>query len=343
MSRKKEKQENVSFIFPSALTSLKSVETPVEALEVLHSDAEMQDLRNAVRYRIRFQKQKYAYLSCSVKLCRSTFRYRLSREGIWELTHAECRHSHRLAQTQQTKFKLALEYLRTLPLLVSPMAMRHTVCTEFGLTDKQFYYILAKSRGGPKTVSEIINDLEKKGFDVYMSEEENRPAFRPPEMLLLTNERMKEEFKRYGDVVSFDYTFNLIKDTHPSGRKWKVGYFLGTSACKRVIPMAIVCALHENTASYCDVFRTFIKAMGGEPDVLVTDEEHAIRAAITELKAQGDFIGTHLLDAYHVLHNVRKRLKRKENVVLFSKALHARNSSEFDRWAQELRRQMAID
>ncbi len=61
---------------------------------------------------------------------------------------------------------------------------------------------------------------------------------------------------------------------------------------------------------------------------------------MVELATSGEFDGTHLFDAYHVLHNVRKRLRRKENVLLFSKILHARNLHEFDRRSEEARRKL---
>lgn len=67
--------------------------------------------------------------------------------------------------------------------------------------------------------------------------------------------------------------------------------------------------------------------MEGQPKVLITDEERAIGSSLKELQESIDFLGIHLLDAYHVLHNVRKRLKRKENVVLFSRILHSKNVS----------------
>lgn len=82
---------------------------------------------------------------------------------------------------------------------------------------------------------------------------------------------MKKHFEIYGEVVSFDYTFSLIKNPHPSGKKWKVGFFLASSSCKRITPLAIAISLNDNTESYCQVFRTFMKAMRGRPRVLVTD------------------------------------------------------------------------
>lgn len=82
-----------------------------------------------------------------------------------------------------------------------------------------------------------------------------------------------------------------------------------------------------------------MRAMEGEPGVFITDEDHALKAAILELQRAKDFRGKHLLDSYHVLHNIRKRLRRKENVVLFSRVVHARNISEFNYRVHELRKQ----
>jgi len=95
---------------------------------------------------------------------------------------------------------------------------------------------------------------------------------------------MKRLFKMYGDLVSFDLTFNLIKNKHPSGSKWKLGFFLATSSCKRITPLAVVATLFETKEVYVQILRTFFRAIGGQPPVIVTDEERAIHAAIEELQ-----------------------------------------------------------
>ena len=69
--------------------------------------------------------------------------------------------------------------------------------------------------------------------------------------------------------------------------------------------------------------------MGGQPAVIVTDEERAIHAAIEELQTLRQFSGIHLYDAFHILHNVKKKLTEKEHVVLFSRILHAKNTIEY--------------
>ena len=55
---------------------------------------------------------------------------------------------------------------------------------------------------------------------------------------------MKEYFRYYGDLISFDLSFNLIKNRNDD-KTWKVGVFLGTSAYKRIVPLAIVATLYE--------------------------------------------------------------------------------------------------
>ena len=55
---------------------------------------------------------------------------------------------------------------------------------------------------------------------------------------------MKKSFAMYGDTVSFDLSFNMIKNIHESGKKWKVGFFVGTSSNKHIVPFAIVVMLH---------------------------------------------------------------------------------------------------
>ena len=145
---------------------------------------------------------------------------------------------------------------------------------------------------------------------------------------------MKRLFAHYGDVVSFDLSFNLIKNPHRSGKKWKVGFFLGTSNCKHVVPLGLVATLNETKETYAQIFKTFFNAMGDTPGVVVTDEERAISAALNELKSSRVWFGNHLYDSYHILHNVRKKLKKKDDIGYFSHLIHAKNEYEFDYWVR---------
>ena len=58
---------------------------------------------------------------------------------------------------------------------------------------------------------------------------------------------MKEKFKEYGEIVSIDLTFNMIKDTKDEGKKYKLGFFLGSSRTKRIVPLGFVVTLNTYT------------------------------------------------------------------------------------------------
>lgn len=91
---------------------------------------------------------------------------------------------------------------------------------------------------------------------------------------------MKENLREYGEVVSFDLTYNLIKNTNESGVKWKLGVFLALTSSKKMAPLALVCVLHTTREVYVQMIRTFIVAMGTCPPVFVTDEEKGLLAAL---------------------------------------------------------------
>lgn len=55
---------------------------------------------------------------------------------------------------------------------------------------------------------------------------------------------MKKQFATYGDLVSFDLTFSLVKGQQ-SSQKWKLGCFLGQSRAKHMVPLGLVLTLHE--------------------------------------------------------------------------------------------------
>lgn len=73
----------------------------------------------------------------------------------------------------------------------------------------------------------------------------------------------------------------MVKDQSASGGSWKLGCFLGTSISKRMVPLALVLTLYENTEAYASIMSTFFRAMEGQPAVLITDEEKAIGAALS--------------------------------------------------------------
>lgn len=82
---------------------------------------------------------------------------------------------------------------------------------------------------------------------------------------------MKRAFALYGERVSFDLTFRLIKNRTEEGGTWKVGVFLGLSACNRLAPLGIAIMTESNKDAYADIFRMFFAGVGGVPKVIISD------------------------------------------------------------------------
>jgi hypothetical protein len=74
---------------------------------------------------------------------------------------------------------------------------------------------------------------------------------------------MKKAFSMYGERVSFDLTFRLIKNKSESGSSWKAGVFLGLSSTNRLVPFGVALTLDSNKEAYMELFRMFFVAVGG--------------------------------------------------------------------------------
>lgn len=75
----------------------------------------------------------------------------------------------------------------------------------------------------------------------------------------------------------------------------------------------------------------FFLAVGGQPRVIISDEERAIAFALKQLQENGDFKGVHMLDSYHILHNIYKKLKGKSEITYFSNMIHSKNEAELSK------------
>jgi hypothetical protein len=82
---------------------------------------------------------------------------------------------------------------------------------------------------------------------------------------------MKKAFQDYGERVSFDLTSRLIKNRTEEGGSWKVGVFLGLSACNRLVPFGIAIMTESNKEAYNEIFRMFFAGVGGQPKVIISD------------------------------------------------------------------------
>ena len=121
--------------------------------------------------------------------------------------------------------------------------------------------------------------------------------------------------------MSFDITYNLIKEIKEvqgeKPKKWGLGLFLGKNNNNMTIPFGVCLINSQNKADFKNVFRSFFDIMNAQPQSILTDQQIAIIGALEELKSERIWDGSHILDTFHILKNLRKKIG-KENSNLFN-------------------------
>ena len=51
---------------------------------------------------------------------------------------------------------------------------------------------------------------------------------------------MKENFKKFGNWMGFDFTFNLVQEIKEGKQQYRLGVFIGISASKKIVPFGLV-------------------------------------------------------------------------------------------------------
>jgi hypothetical protein len=95
---------------------------------------------------------------------------------------------------------------------------------------------------------------------------------------------MKEQYKRFGILVGFDLTFNLISERAENDREYMIGVFASTNLFKKIIIFGLVVTNSQSVFAYTYIFREFFSMMGADPLVIVTDEEKGMYQALKRLK-----------------------------------------------------------
>jgi hypothetical protein len=78
-----------------------------------------------------------------------------------------------------------------------------------------------------------------------------------PDLMIAVSPLMKENFRRFGDWMGFDFTFNLIQEIKEEKQPWRVGVFVGISASKKIVPFGLVICNEETADRYYSIFKTF--------------------------------------------------------------------------------------
>jgi hypothetical protein len=68
----------------------------------------------------------------------------------------------------------------------------------------------------------------------------DHPTDRYPRIIVTVSRTMRANFARFGDLLSFDVTYNLIKNNTSDGRRYRLGVFTVFDTNIRILLAGIV-------------------------------------------------------------------------------------------------------
>ncbi|GKB13226.1 FAR1-related sequence 5-like protein [Tanacetum coccineum] len=112
------------------------------------------------------------------------------------------------------------------------------------------------------------------------------------------DEVAKCNYKEFGDIVSFDATFNNNK------YNMKFVPFIGVDNHGKCVTLGSGMLLHEDTKSYTWLLKSFMTAFLKEPTMIVTDQDGAMKRAIEAVFTKAK----HRLCMWHIMQKIPSKI-----------------------------------
>ncbi|GJX23892.1 regulation of nuclear pre-mRNA domain-containing protein 1B [Tanacetum coccineum] len=154
--------------------------------------------------------------------------------------------------------------------------------------------LLSTMKGGYEYVSWMIKVLRIIIWSYNIRKENSELV-----AMFWADEVAKCNYKEFGDIVSFDATFNSNK------YNMKFVPFIGVDNHKKCVTLGSGMLLHEDTESYMWLLKTFITAFLKEPIMIVTDQDGAMKRAIEAVFTKAK----HKLCMWHIMQKIPSKIK----------------------------------
>ncbi|KAJ3698743.1 hypothetical protein LUZ61_002448 [Rhynchospora tenuis] len=251
--------------------------------------------------------------------CKAYMRAKLVNGAIWEVTVFKDEHNHDLAPNSSSKNRILRSH-RSLT-----MEDRDTIknLSDQNIGPSKILEYLSVLHGGKdnvhfrrKDVSNVITTDNRKllGKDVdstllhFQRKQDSDPEFFYAidadedgfvKHIFWADGRSRRAYLEFGDVVTFDTTYNTNKYSMP------LAPFIGVNHHRQSIFFGMALLRSENAANFCWLFETWLKAMYGKhPKAIITDQDLAMKKAINIV-----FPNTvHRSCQWHVMRKAREQL-----------------------------------
>ncbi|GJX60662.1 FAR1-related sequence 5-like protein [Tanacetum coccineum] len=153
--------------------------------------------------------------------------------------------------------------------------------------------LLSTMKGGYEYVHGTTNDFKNHQRDVNVFIENNELV-----AMFWADEVAKCNYKEFGDIVSFDATFNSNK------YNMKFVPFIGVDNHGKCVTLGSGMLLHEDTKSYMWLLNAFMTAFLKEPTMIVTDQDGATKRAIEAVFKKAK----HRLCMWHIMQKIPSKI-----------------------------------
>jgi len=76
---------------------------------------------------------------------------------------------------------------------------------------------------------------------------------------------MRDSFKKYGDLLSFDITYNLLRNFTSDGKQYRLGVFCVTDTNIRILIAGIALMSQEGARDFANMFEMFFRLHSQSP------------------------------------------------------------------------------
>ncbi|KAJ4808279.1 Protein FAR1-RELATED SEQUENCE 5 [Rhynchospora pubera] len=251
--------------------------------------------------------------------CKACLRVKLVKGELWQVTVFNDIHSHDLIPNTPSKIRnlrsqrcITVEDIQTILNLsdqnVGPSKIMEYMAAVYGGKEYVSFRL--------KDVSNVVTMANRKilGVDVettlahFRKKQEEDPEFffsikvdddGLVEHVFWADARSRREYLEFGDVVTFDTTYNTNKYNMP------LAPFIGVNHHRQSIFFGMALLRSESTENFSWLFQTWLNAMYGKhPTAIVTDQDPAMRVAIKIIFPNA----VHRCCQWHVMRKAREKL-----------------------------------
>ncbi|GJZ72483.1 FAR1-related sequence 5-like protein, partial [Tanacetum coccineum] len=155
--------------------------------------------------------------------------------------------------------------------------------------------LLSSMKGGYEYVHRTTDDFKnhQKDVNVFIDEKNSELV-----AMFWADKVAKCNYKEFGDIVSFDATFNNNK------YNMKFVPLIGVDNYRKCVTLGPGMLLHEDTESYTWLLKAFMTAFLKEPTMIVTDQDGAMKRAIEAIFTKAK----HRLCMWHIMQKISSKI-----------------------------------